>query len=112
MKKTNGLGSENPAMEAWHFGVMAFELFTTALTTISLRCWGYTVGWPADSQKMNAEGQRMVDEKIDANMEYFTFWMQLVSNPYAGIENPWGAGRALMAPYHQRTCANAHRLTH
>ena len=99
-------------MDAWRFGVMAFELWTNAHTTISMRYWGYSVGWLADSRKLNAEGKLMVDEKIDANMESFTTLMQLASNPYVGIEKPWRAGQALMAPYHQKTRANARRLTH
>ena len=112
MKKTIGFGSENSAMDAWRFSAMVFELWTTAFTTISMRYWGYTTGWPENSRKLNAEGIRMVDEKIDANIEYFTTWMQLASNPLVGIEKPWRAGQALIAPYHQRTRANARRLTH
>ena len=111
MEETFGLDAEESAGDAWRFSAMVIELWTSAITTISMRCLGYTTGWPGDSRKLNTEGIRMIDEKIDANLEYFTLWMQLASNPLVGIEKPWRAGQALIAPYHQRTRANAHRLT-
>jgi hypothetical protein len=110
--KPFSLQSKKSGTDAWLFGKMAFELWSTAFTTIVMRYGEFVFGWPAHSRRLNTEGKRMVNEKIHAGMEAYTACMYLALSPYFFAVNPWRAGRSFMAPFHRRARANARRLTH
>lgn len=106
-----GLVRINSSVDVWRFAVMSGELWSSALMTIMLRTWEEAVSWPTQSERLNTERKRMMDEKIYATMEANAAWMALAFTPWLGGFNFWIAGRKLMTPFHRRAKANASRLT-
>ena len=72
MKRTSSLSlmptTPVAMFDVWKVGLMAFELWTTSLSTITMRQHLWQTQ-PFFSPKMMLENQRMVTEKIEASME-------------------------------------------
>ncbi|WP_129141220.1 hypothetical protein [Modicisalibacter coralii] len=99
------------ALEAWKVGLMAYELWTTSLTTIAMRhnLW-YTKS--PTSRSMMRENQRMVTEKLDASLEVAAEWQKAMLNMASGRFSPWWeTGHRTLTPLHRRTTANSRRLS-
>jgi hypothetical protein len=103
--------AKNPVVDAWSLGMMAVELGTAATTTILLRNWNWAVKWPNPDRRLNAEGNRMIVEKIAAVMEVTAAWQRAAFGAWSGAFNPWRSGRKVLAPLHRKATANARRLT-
>jgi hypothetical protein len=102
--------AKNPSIDAWRLGMMAMELGTAAVTTIMLRNWNWVVKWPIPDRRLNAEGNRMVAEKMAAAMEVTAAWQLAVFGALSGTFNPWHSGRKVLTPLHRKATANARRL--
>jgi hypothetical protein len=103
--------AKNPTLDVWRLGMMAVELGTAAATTIMLRNWNWAVKWPNPDRRLNAEGNRMIVEKIAAAMEVTVALQRAAFGVWSGAFNPWRSGRKVLAPLHRKATANARRLT-
>ena len=103
--------AKNPALDAWRLSMMAVELGTAAVTTIILRNWYWAVNWPNPDRRLNAEGKRMIAEKITATMEVTAALQRAAFGAWSGTFNPWRSGRKILIPLHRKATANARRLT-
>ena len=103
--------AKNPTIDAWRLGMMAVELGTAAVTTIMLRNWNWAVKWPNPDRRLNAEGNRMIVEKIAAAMEVTAAWQLAAFGALSGTFNPWRSSRKVLTPLHRKATANARRLT-
>jgi len=101
----------NLVPDAWRLSMMAVELGTAATTTILLRNWNWAVKWPNPDRRLNAEGNRMIVEKIAAAIEITAEWQRAAFSAWSGAFNPWRSGRKVLAPLHRKATANARRLT-
>ncbi|MGO2148525.1 MULTISPECIES: hypothetical protein [Halomonas] len=98
-------------MDAWKVGMMAFELWTSSLSTINQRNQLWQTQ-PFFSPKMMKENQRMVTEKLEASMEAGFAMQKTLLNMLSGQHTPWWVtSRQAMQPYHQRSSANSRRLS-
>nr|WP_299243553.1 hypothetical protein [uncultured Halomonas sp.] len=97
--------------DVWKVGVMAFELWTTSLSTIAMRNSLWYTQMPT-SPKMMKENQRMVSEKLDAGMEVANVMNKTMLNMFSGQYSPWWVtSHRAMKPLHRRTTANSRRLS-
>jgi len=103
--------AKNPAIDAWRLSMMAVELGTAAVTTIMLRNWYWALNWSNPDRRLNAEGNRMVAEKITAAMEVTAALQRAAFGAWSGTFNPWRSGRKILIPLHRKATANARRLT-
>lgn len=116
MNQANRIPSPIPATPAamfdvWKVGVMAFELWSTSLSTIAMRSNLWYTQVPT-STKMMKENQKMVTEKLEASMETFMEMQKAMLDMFAGKQSPWWVtSRKTMLPYHRRTTANSRRLS-
>ncbi|MCE8014300.1 hypothetical protein [Billgrantia desiderata] len=102
----------NPAamMDVWKLGLMALELWSTSLSTITMRHGLWQTQSPT-SARMLRENQRMVTEKLEAGLETGFEMQKAMLQMAFGQGNPWWhTGRRAMAPYHRRSSANSRRL--
>ncbi|KUJ88214.1 MAG: hypothetical protein XD36_1426 [Halomonas sp. 54_146] len=96
--------------DIWKAGQMAFELWSTSLSTITLRNHLWQTQ-PFFSPKMMKENQRMVTEKLEASMEAGLEMQKMLFNSMNGQVAPWWiTSQRAMKPYHQRSSANSRRL--
>ncbi|MCL5425050.1 MAG: hypothetical protein M1154_05375 [Gammaproteobacteria bacterium] len=96
--------------DIWKAGVMAFELWSTSLSTITMRNHLWQTQ-PFFSPKMMQENQKMVTEKLEASMEAGLEMQKALFNSMNGNLAPWWITSQLtMKPYHQRSSANSRRL--
>ena len=96
--------------DVWKVGVMAFELWSTSLSTITMRNHLWQTQ-PFFSPKMMQENQRMVTEKLEASMEAGLVMQKALINSMNGQLAPWWiTSKHTMKPYHQRSSANSRRL--
>jgi hypothetical protein len=102
--------ANNPFIDSWRLSMMAVELGAAAVTTIMLRNWYLAVKWPNPDRRLNAEGNRMIVEKIAAAMEATTEWQRTVFGAWSGSFNPWRSGQKVLNPLHRKATANARRL--
>jgi hypothetical protein len=107
----NVSAAQNLAVDAWRLGMMAVELGAAAATTITLRNWNWAVKWPNPDRRLNAEGNRMIVEKVAAGMEVAEAWQRAALRAWSGAFNPWRSGRKVLTPLHRKATANARRLT-
>lgn len=97
-------------LDVWKVGVMAFELWSTSLSTITMRHHLWQTQ-PFFSPKMMQENQRMVTEKLEASMEAGLAIQKALFNSMNGQLAPWWVtSKHTMTPYHQRSSANSRRL--
>lgn len=97
--------------DAWKVGVMAFELWSTSLSTIAMRNQLWYTQAP-NSARMVKENQRMVSEKLEAGLEVGLEMQKALLGMYAGRYAPWWVtGRRTLMPLHRRTTANSRRLS-
>lgn len=102
----------NPAamMDVWKLGIMALELWSTSLSTITMRHGLWQTQSPT-SARMFRENQRMVTEKLEAGLETGFEIQKAMLQMAFGQSNPWwDTSRRAMAPYHRRSSANSRRL--
>ena len=98
-------------VDVWKVGVMAFELWTTSLSTIAMRNNLWYTQVPT-SARMMKENQRMVTEKLDAGMEVATEMNKAMLNMFSGQHAPWWVtSQRALKPFHRRTTANSRRLS-
>ena len=96
--------------DIWKVGIMAFELWSTSLSTITMRNHLWQTQ-PFFSPKMMQENQRMVTEKLEASMEAGLVMQKALLNSMSGKQAPWWVtSQRTMKPYHQRSSANSRRL--
>ncbi|HDZ46595.1 hypothetical protein LCGC14_0453510 [marine sediment metagenome] len=96
--------------DIWKAGVMAFELWSTSLSTITMRNHLWQTQ-PFFSPKMMQENQKMVTEKLEASMEAGLEMQKALFNSMNGNLAPWWiTSQRTMKPYHQRSSANSRRL--
>jgi hypothetical protein len=100
-----------PAMfDMWKAGLMAFELWSTSLSTITMRHHLWQTQ-PFFSANMMKENQKMVTEKLEASMEAGLEMQKALINSMSGQLAPWWVtSQRTMKPYHQRSSANSRRL--
>lgn len=115
MKNTSNaaLIPQTPAamMDIWKLGIMAFELWSTSLSTINMRQNLWQTQQP-NSAGMMKENQRMVSEKLEAAMETGLEMQKAMLGMAFGRQTPWWVtGRKAMVPYHRRSSANSRRLS-
>lgn len=97
--------------DVWKVGVMAFELWATSLSTITMRNHLWYTQAPTDA-RMIKENQRMVTEKLEAAMEVGLEMQKTMLDMYAGQYSPWWVtSHKTMLPYHRRATANSRRLS-
>ncbi|MGP9666150.1 hypothetical protein ACT3TY_16200 [Halomonas sp. AOP22-C1-8] len=98
-------------MATWKVGLMAFELWTSSLSTINQRNQLWQTQ-PFFSPKMMKENQRMVTEKLEASMEAGFAMQKTLLNMLSGQHVPWWVtSRQAIQPYHLRSSANSRRLS-
>ncbi|MCE8035816.1 hypothetical protein EKK97_02325 [Billgrantia tianxiuensis] len=98
-------------MDIWKLGIMAFELWTTSLATITMRHGLWHTQSPT-SARMLRENQRMVTEKLEAGMETGFEMQKAMLQMAFGQATPWWiTSRRTMTPYHRRSSANSRRLS-
>lgn len=96
--------------DIWKVGLMAFELWSTSLSTITMRNHLWQTQ-PFFSPKMMKENQKMVTEKLEASMEAGLEMQQALFNSMNGQLAPWWiTSQRTMKPYHTRSSANSRRL--
>lgn len=96
--------------DVWKVGIMAFELWSTSLTTITMRQHLWQTQ-PFLSPQMMQENQRMITEKLEASMEAGLVIQKALFNSMSGRQAPWWVtSQRTMKPYHQRSSANSKRL--
>ncbi|WP_447554832.1 hypothetical protein [Vreelandella sp. EE22] len=99
-----------PMMGIYKAGVMALELWSTSLSTISMRQQLWQTQ-PFFSPMMMLENQRMVTEKIEAGMEAGLVMQKAFFNAMDGHYAPWWVtSQNALSPYHSRSRANSRRL--
>lgn len=97
--------------DVWKVGVMAFELWSTSLSTVSMRNNLWYTQVPT-SAKMMKENQRMMTEKFEAGMEVALEMQKTMLGMLSGQHSPWWVtSRRTMTPLHRRTTANSRRLS-
>lgn len=97
--------------DVWKVGVMAFELWSSSLSTITIRQHLWQTQ-PFFSPLMMHENQRMVTEKIEASVEAGLVFQKVILNAMSGQYAPWWViGQKTMKPYHRRSSANSRRLS-
>ncbi|WP_444678615.1 hypothetical protein [Halomonas sp. E19] len=97
--------------DVWKLGTMMFELWSTSLSTISMRhqLWHTQ---PPTSARMVRENQRMVMEKMEAGIETgFAMQKAMLAMAFGQAAPWWVTGRNAMLPYHRRSSANSRRLS-
>ncbi|PMR77126.1 hypothetical protein [Billgrantia endophytica] len=98
-------------MDVWKLGVMAFELWSTSLSTIVMRNSLWHTQAPT-SARMIKENQRMVSEKLEASLETaFEIQKAMLGMAFGQVTPWWVTGRRTMTPYHRRSSANSRRLS-
>ncbi|EWG98105.1 hypothetical protein [Halomonas sp. BC04] len=98
-------------MDVWQLGVMAFELWSTSLSTIALRNNLWQTQAP-NSDRVIKENQRMVSEKLEASLETGFEMQKAMLGMAFGQNTPWWVtGRRTLSPYHRRSSANSRRLS-
>ncbi|MGP9569238.1 hypothetical protein ACT3RP_17530 [Halomonas sp. AOP5-B2-8] len=96
--------------DIWKVGLMACELWSTSLSTITMRNHLWQTQ-PFFSPKMMQEHQRMVTEKLEASMEAGLVMQKALFNSMNGQLAPWWVtSKRTMKPYYQRSSANSRRL--
>jgi hypothetical protein len=96
--------------DVWKAGLMAFELWSTSLSTITMRNHLWQTQ-PFFSPKMMKENQKMVTEKLEASIEAGLEMQKALFNSMNGQLAPWWVtSQRTMKPYHQRSSANSRRL--
>jgi hypothetical protein len=96
--------------DMWQAGLMAFELWSTSLSTITMRNHLWQTQ-PFYSPKMLKENQKMVTEKLEASVEAGLEMQKTMFNTMNGQLAPWWiTSQRAMKPYHQRSSANSRRL--
>lgn len=96
--------------DIWKVGIMAFELWSTSLSTITMRHQLWQTQ-PFFSPNMMQENQKMVTEKFEASMEAGFEMQKALFNSMSGKQAPWWVtSQRAMKPYHQRSSANSRRL--
>jgi len=97
--------------DIWKLGIMAFELWSTSLSTINMRQNLWQTKQP-NSASMMKENQRMVSEKLEAAMETGLEVQKAMLGMAFGQQTPWWVtGRKAMMPYYRRSSANSRRLS-
>ncbi|SHF35896.1 hypothetical protein SAMN02745148_02417 [Modicisalibacter ilicicola DSM 19980] len=97
--------------DVWKVGVMAFELWTSSLSTIAMRNNLWYTQVPT-SARMMKENQRMVTEKLDASLEVAMEMNKAMFGMFTGQHAPWWVtSRRTLQPFHRRTTANSRRLS-
>ncbi|CAN0570497.1 unnamed protein product, partial [Ectocarpus sp. 12 AP-2014] len=74
--------------DIWKAGIMAFELWSTSLSTITLRNHLWQTQ-PFFSPKMMQENQKMITEKLEASMEAGLEMQKALLNSMNGNLAPW-----------------------
>ncbi len=98
-------------VDVWKLGHMTRELWSSAFSTINSRTLLWKTKSPFDP-KMIQENQRMVAEKLAAGWEVGLEVQKAWLNILLGGQTPWWTtGRRTLKPLHQRTKANAKRLS-
>ncbi|WP_066443420.1 hypothetical protein [Halomonas chromatireducens] len=103
----------NPAamMDVWKLGVMAFELWSTSISTITLRNGLWQTQAP-NSARMIKENRKMVSEKLEASLETGFEIQKAMLGMAFGQNTPWWVtSRRTLTPYHRRSSANSRRLS-
>jgi hypothetical protein len=96
--------------DVWKAGLMAFELWSTSLSTITMRQHLWQTQ-PFFSPQMMKENQKMVSEKLEASMEAGLEMQKALFNSMNGQFAPWWiTSQRTMKPYHRRSSANSRRL--
>lgn len=96
--------------DVWKAGLMAFELWSTSLSTITMRQHLWQTQ-PFYSPQMMKENQKMVTEKLEASMEAgFEMHKALLSSMSGQFAPWWITSQRTMKPYHRRSSANSRRL--
>ncbi|MGM0834433.1 hypothetical protein M0220_07430 [Halomonas qinghailakensis] len=97
--------------DIWKAGLMAFELWSSSLTTIAMRQQMWQTQ-PFFSPSMMRENQRMVSEKMEASAEAGLVMQKTLINAMSGQYAPWWVtSQKAMKPYHRRSSANSRRLS-
>lgn len=97
--------------DVWKVGIMAFELWSTSLSTIAMRNHLWFTQAPTDT-RMIKENQRMVTEKLEASLEMGMEMQKAMLGMYAGQYSPWWVtSHKALLPYHRRATANSRRLS-
>ncbi|WP_245904636.1 hypothetical protein [Billgrantia lactosivorans] len=103
--------SPAPMLEIWRLGVMAFELWSTSMSTIAMRHGLWQTQSPT-SGRMLRENQRMVTEKLEAGLETgFELQKAMLQMAFGQSAPWWVTSRRTMTPYHRRSSANSRRLS-
>ena len=96
--------------DVWKVGLMAFELWSTSLSTIAMRQHLWQTQ-PFFSPQMMRENQRMITEKMEASMEASMAMQKALFGSMSGKMTPWWVtSKRTMTPYHRRSSANSRRL--
>ena len=97
--------------DVWKLGQMATEFWCSAFFTINSRMLLWEMKSPLDPSMMQ-ENQRMVNEKMAAGWEVGQEVQKAWLNMLSGGQTPWWTtGQRTLKPLHQRTTANAKRLS-
>ncbi|RUR31038.1 hypothetical protein ELY33_08190 [Vreelandella andesensis] len=97
--------------DMWKAGSMAFELWSSSLSTIAMRQQMWQTQ-PFYSPSMMRENQRMVTEKMEASIEAGLVMQKAVLSAMGGHYAPWWiTSQKTMKPYHRRSSANSRRLS-
>lgn len=97
--------------DMWQAGFMAFELWSSSLSTIAMRQQMWQTQ-PFFSPSMMRENQRMVTEKMEASIEAGLVMQKTLLSAMNGHYAPWWVtSQKTMKPYHRRSSANSRRLT-
>ncbi|MGQ4878264.1 hypothetical protein ACOJCM_06790 [Billgrantia sp. LNSP4103-1] len=103
--------SPAPMAEIWRLSIMAFELWSTSMSTIAMRQGLWQTQSPT-SARMLKENQRMVTEKLEAGMETgFEIQKAMLQMAFGQTTPWWVTSRRTMTPYHRRSSANSKRLS-
>ncbi|MBR2515058.1 MAG: hypothetical protein IKE45_13815 [Halomonas sp.] len=98
-------------LDIWKAGFMAFELWSSSLSTIAMRQQLWQTQ-PFFSPSMMRENQRMVTEKIEASMEAGLVVQKTLFSAMSGNYAPWWVtSQKTMKPYQRRSSANSRRLS-
>ncbi|MCL1477622.1 hypothetical protein MIH18_19240 [Marinobacter sp. M3C] len=97
--------------DVWKLSQMATEFWSSAFSTINSRVLLWETKSPLDPTMMQ-ENQRMVNEKRAASWEVGLEVQKAWLNMLSGGQTPWWTtGQRTLKPLHQRTTANAKRLS-
>lgn len=98
-------------LDIWKSGLMAFELWSSSLSTIAMRQQLWQTQ-PFFSPSMMRENQRMVTEKMEASMEAALVVQKTLFSAMSGNYVPWWVtSQKTMKPYQRRSSANSRRLS-